>query len=328
MNHMDYWKNRESDQKQILVGMSGGVDSSAAVLLLKEQGFPVKGMILRMHDECMSSEDLSNGKLPHSIWYAGEAARRLRLDFSIWDVREEFSREVIEQFIKGSGVRYNPDVCVHCCEQFLFPLLLQAADRLGCSHVASGHYAVTGYDEERGRYVIRKGKDVLHDESHMLYRLSQEQLSRLLTPLGTYEKEEIRLIAQGAKLKNAFAPESPVICFIPDRQYREYLKGKVSPEVLEHVEDPMDQEAGSETLLRAGSICWSGIVQLAEDGMKMRARIRNAMNESDAFARMTKDGVLEVQLAHPLRGAVPGQSIVLYDGDVVAMGGIIKESVS
>lgn len=328
MSSMEYWKNSQSDQIKVLIGMSGGVDSSSAVLILKEQGYPVKGMILRVHDELMSAEDLSNGKLPHGIWYAREAARRMRLDFSIRDVRDAFSQKVIEPFITGHETTQNPDPCSFCCAEFLFPELFRAADQLGCTHVASGHYAITGYDEQRKRFVVRKGKDVQNDESHTLYRLSQDQLARLITPLGTYEKEEIRSMAQKAKLKNAQTPESSVICFIPDRQYREFMTGKVSPKALEHVGDPMEREGARHSLVRAGALCYSGIESLPAQGMKVRARIRSSLNESDAFARLTEDGMLEVELEHPLMGAAPGQSIVLYDEDMVAMGGIIKESLS
>ena len=132
-------------------------------------------------------------------------------------------------------------------------------------------------------------------------------------------------MAQRARLKNALIPESPEICFIPERQYREFLTGKVSSKIPEHADDPMEEEAGPGTLVRAGDLCYSWIESIPAKGMKVRARIRSAMNESEAVARITEDGILEVQLEHPLRAAVPGQSIVLYDGDMVAMGGIIKE---
>ena len=326
MNYMEDLMIGQNDKKQVLVGMSGGVDSSAAVLVLKERGYLVKGMILRMHDENMSVEDLSNGKLPHSIWSAREAARRMRLDFTIQDVREDFRQEVIEAFLKGCEAHQIPDPCVHCCAQFLLPSLFQAAARLGCTHVASGHYAVTGFDEKRKRFVVCKGKDVQNDESHLLYRLSQEQLAWLITPLGMYEKEEVRRIAQQARLKNAFTPDSPSICFIPDKKYQELLAGKVTSKVPEGVEGPKEEESGPKVLVRARDLCYSGIESLPAEGMRVRARIRNASNETDAFARIAENGTLEVQLSHSLRAAVPGQSIVLYDGDVVAMGGIIKET--
>ena len=325
MSNMIHMNDDENVQKRILVGMSGGVDSSAAVLILKEQGYQVKGMILRMHDEGMSVEDLSNGKLPHSIWHAREAARRMRLDFTIRDVREQFRQDVIGLFVKGCAACTNPDPCVHCCAVFLLPQLFQAADQLGCTHVATGHYAITGYDAQRKRYVIRKGKDVQHDESHTLYRLSQEQLARLITPLGTYEKDDARRIAQKARLKNALTPQSPAICFIPDRDYQKFLEGKGLADVPESAGDPMDQEPCSATETVVSGICCSGTESLPAGEMAVRARIRSPFNETDAVAHITEDGDLKVQLGQPLKAAVPGQSIVLYDGDVVAMGGIIKE---
>ena len=326
MSYMDNNLDSQSDPKQVLVGMSGGVDSSAAVLILKDRGYSVKGLILRVHDEHMSPEDLSNGKLPQSIWHAREAARRMRLDFTIRNVRDAFLQEVIEPFVTGCEARINPDPCVLCCAEFLFPQLFQEADRLECSLVASGHYAVIRFDEDRGRYVVQKALDLQNDESHVLYRLSQEQLARLITPLGTYEKEEIRNIARKARLKNAFVPESPSICFVPDGQYRQFLAENTSSEVPESTDDPMKKEALPATRILASSLCFSGIESLPSEGMHVRARIRSPLNESDAFARITEGGILEVQLEQPLRAAVPGQSIVLYDNDIVAMGGIIKEN--
>lgn len=216
--------NREMTQESILVAMSGGVDSSVTALLLKKAGYNVKGAILRMHDADMSPEDLVNGKLPQSIWYAREAARKMRLDFSIIDVREIFQKEVVGYFVSSWQQGITPNPCIFCNPNTKFPQMFQAAERLGCSKVASGHYANIGYNGDTGRYTLSKGKDLSKDQSYMLYRLSQKALSRLVMPLGAYTKEEIRTIAKDAGLKNAKAPDSQDICFIPDGDYGKLLQ--------------------------------------------------------------------------------------------------------
>lgn len=218
---------KKNPDENVLVAMSGGVDSSVTALLLQKAGYHVKGAILRMHDADMSPEDLINGKLPQSIWYAREAARRLRLDFSILDVRGAFREEVEQYFVSCYEQGLTPNPCIYCNRHMKLPQMFLAAEELGCGRVATGHYAVITRNEETGRYGIRKAADRSKDQSYMLYRLTQEQLSRLLFPLGTYEKSEIREMAAQAGLKNAKAPDSQDICFIPDGDYGRFVRERL-----------------------------------------------------------------------------------------------------
>lgn len=315
----------EDLKNSILIGMDGGVDSSVAVLLLKKEGYQVKGLIFRVHDEEMTPEDLANGKLPQNIWYAREAARRMHLDFSIIDIREAFQKDVMGYFIRECGQMRYPNPCVYCEEHFLIPRLLRQAEFSDCSLIATGHYAIIRYDPDKERYVICKALDQENDQSHQLYRIPQEILARMRTPLGGYRKEKIRKLAEDARLKNAKLPDGPEICFILERQHQEFLDGKISPEALEKAEDPMKISAFRRRHIRAGELHYAGLDHLPEEGMRLQARIRVPGNEAEGSFRITGDGILEGELDQEIAGAAPGQSIVLYDHDMVAMGGIIQK---
>ena len=371
--------NQTQKNESVLVAMSGGVDSSVTALILREAGYNVKGAILRMHDAEMSAEDITNGKLPQSIWYAREVARKLRIDFSIVDVREEFERLVMTYFTDSYKKGITPNPCVFCNRHVKFPQMFKAADELGCTKVASGHYVIIEYSEAVGRYIMRKSRDRSKDQSYMLYRLSQEDLSRLLTPLGNYEKVQIRQIAADAGLKNAKAPDSQDVCFIPDKDYGAFVESKIlssdknaDPETIiglkhgnfvdlsgrvlgEHkglVHYTIGQRKGlglslpeslyvcekridtNEVVLcpneklfqdtvRAGRVNFVSIDHFPGNKMRVSAKIRYSQNENPGTASILPDGTLEVKFDEPVRAATPGQSMVLYEDDMVLAGGII-----
>ena len=363
----------------VLVAMSGGVDSSVAALLLKSAGYNVKGAILRMHDAEMTAEMLINGKLPSGIWAAREAARRMRLDFSIIDIREEFEKEVINYFINGYESGITPNPCIFCNKNMKFKEMFRAAEKLDCGHVASGHYARVQYDETLKRYILKKGKDSSKDQSYMLYRLDQDDLSKLLFPVGEYEKSEIRTMASEARLKNANAPDSQDVCFIQGQDYGEfvadYLKNRAEgsdpsnikglvpgnfvdrdghvlgthkgliyytvgqrkglglslPEPLYVCEKRVDTnevvlcpDSGLYTdTVRATDVNFVSIAGFEGGSMRVSAKIRYSLNETEGTAAILPDGTMEVRFDTPVRAATPGQSMVLYDGDTLLAGGVI-----
>ena len=301
---MGYKKNN------VLVAMSGGVDSAAAVIILKNMGYAVKGVVLRMHDEDMSQEDLANGKLPHHIWHAREAARRMRVNFAIIDVRKEFKSKVLDRYVSEHMAGRVTDPCEYCNRHIIFPSLFKAADDMECSIVASGHYARVDHSEETGRYRLRKARDIQNDQSYMLWRLTQEQLARMLLPLGECTKEEVRNMTQAARLKNAKVPESRDICFIPDEDYENNIK-------------PYFPSGRLISSAKINHINFVSVESLPPEGMRVKARIRYSDVEVPVTARLAGDDVIEIEFDEPVLYAQPGQSVVLYDGDVVAAGGII-----
>ncbi len=201
--------------------MSGGIDSSAACLILQEQGYEVVGVTMRMWD--LPQHFPHEGQtIPQFALEARELAEKIGIEHHILDVREEFRQTVIQSFIDEYLRGNTPNPCVMCNRQFKFHYLLQEADRLGCQWVATGHYA--RIEEQDGHYLLRRGIDGKKDQSYFLWRLGQEQLSRTLFPLGGITKEEIKRYVNGKGFhEKVEKKESMEVCFIPG-DYRDFLR--------------------------------------------------------------------------------------------------------
>lgn len=210
-------------KKKVLVGMSGGIDSSATCLMLQEQGYEVIGVTLRTWD-VLSHFSTPRQEEPNEILEARAVAARLGVEHHVADVREEFKQVIVKPFIDEYLQGRTPNPCVMCNPLFKERILCEWADRTGCDYIATGHYCQL--EGRNGRLFIVAGDDATKDQSYFLWRLSQDILRRFLFPLGTYTKQEVRayLRQKGFEAK-AQGGESMEICFI-ESDYREFLRSQ------------------------------------------------------------------------------------------------------
>lgn len=232
---------------RVLVAMSGGIDSSLTAVLLHEQGYEIIGMTMKTWDYASSgSSKKETGCCSlDSINDARNIAVTLGFPHYILDIREEFGDYVIDYFTDEYMAGRTPNPCVLCNTHIKWDSLLRRADKLGCDYIATGHYA--NVRDENGRYVISKGKDENKDQSYALWGVSQESLSRTLLPLGNITKPEIRAMAQERGFTELVTKsESYEICFIPDNDYRGFLKRRV-----DNLEEKVE---GGEFVLEDGTV--------------------------------------------------------------------------
>ncbi|HTD01075.1 MAG TPA: tRNA 2-thiouridine(34) synthase MnmA, partial [Chthoniobacterales bacterium] len=210
------------NRKRVLLGMSGGVDSSVAGYLLREQGYDVIGVTMKVWpQDCISrTEDKCCG--PQAVADARAVAHSLGIPHYVVDEADQFERTVIDYFTSEYQAGRTPNPCVMCNEKLKFGNLWGKAEALGCDFIATGHYAII--EHHRDRAVLRKGIDPRKDQSYFLFSLRQPQLRRALTPLGTMRKPEIRKIARSLGLKVADKIDSQEICFVPGNDYKAFLR--------------------------------------------------------------------------------------------------------
>jgi tRNA-specific 2-thiouridylase len=217
-----------STKGKVLVAMSGGIDSSVAALLLHEQGYEVIGITMKTWDYAGSGSSKKETGCCNldSINDARFLAVRLGFPHYILDIRSEFGGHIIDNFVNEYLSGRTPNPCVLCNTHIKWDALLKRADQLGCQYIATGHYARIRH--ENGRYVISRGLDKTKDQSYVLWGLKQEDLARTLFPLADLDKPRVREIARQAGFDDlASKGESYDICFIPDNDYRSFLKKRV-----------------------------------------------------------------------------------------------------
>ncbi len=226
-----------SKKGRVLVAMSGGVDSSVSAVMLKEQGYEVIGITMKTWDYSSSggnSKKETGCCTLESMNDARQIAIKYGFKHFIVDIRDEFGDWVIDRFVEEYLAGRTPNPCVLCNTHIKWAALMRRAENLGCNYIATGHYA--NVREENGRCVISRGRDHNKDQSYALWGVAQQYLGRTIFPLGSYHKPEIRKMAEDFGLVNvAHKKDSYEICFVPDNNYRRFLKDRV-PGLKENVD--------------------------------------------------------------------------------------------
>ncbi|MFA4995979.1 MAG: tRNA 2-thiouridine(34) synthase MnmA [Patescibacteria group bacterium] len=230
----------KSKKIKVAIGMSGGVDSSVAAKLLKDQGYEVVGFMMKLWPGSEIKCDKDNACCDiDGLQDAKRIAAILDIPFYVVDVREKFKKEVVDYFIEEYKNLRTPNPCVKCNEKIKFGWLLDFAKKTGCDYLATGHYARIASDSgscqlsvvscQNGNttFHLFKGKDENKDQSYFLYRLNQDQLKHIIFPVGEYTKEEVRALAKKWNLPVHEKKESQEICFIQEKDYRDFLKKNI-----------------------------------------------------------------------------------------------------
>jgi tRNA-specific 2-thiouridylase len=346
---------------KVLVGMSGGVDSSVAAYLLRQQRHEVVGVSLllietrgRVHPRsCCTIEAIEDAR---------ETAHYIGIEHFTVEARAEFIDKVIEPFVQGYLKGITPNPCILCNLYIKFPYLLKEADRIGADFIATGHYARV--EETPEGYLLKKGIDPHKDQSYFLYVLKKETLARILFPLGGYRKEEVRRIAAQVGLPAFKRPESVEICFVGG-SYSRFIaevvpesrvpgpivgpEGKIigrhqgifnftigqrkglgvaygEPLYVVNIEpETHTVYLGRRDALYRREVVVEELNWLSTPLERVTAKVRSTMLDRPATLRL-QDGSKRVQLLfdEPQWAPAPGQSAVFYNGDVVIGGGIIR----
>ena len=350
------------EHRKALIAMSGGVDSSVAAYLTKKEGYGCIGAIARMCDQAV----LGNHYSEQNIADAKAVAARLGMDFHIFDAADAFKSAVIDDFITCYEQGLTPNPCVRCNRHIKFSYLLDKALELGCEYIVTGHYAQIRQDKATSRYLLYKAVDEAKDQSYFLACLNQQQLAHIRFPLGGFTKAEIRQIAEQQGFLTAKKKDSQDICFVPDGDFMEFIlryTGKEYPEgvFLDLQGKPVGRHNGAirytlgqrkglglamgepvyvcrkdmgentvtvgpeEALytktLTATDWNWLPFPALTQPlQVTAKARSRHIPQPATVYP----DG--RVVFDTPQRAITPGQTVVLYQGDMVVGSGTITKT--
>jgi tRNA-specific 2-thiouridylase len=211
-------------RQRVICGMSGGVDSSATAALLLEQGYDVIGITLKLWpQDCVNrAEDKCCG--PQAVTDARAVCHQLAIPYYLVDESADFQKHVIQYFADEYKAGRTPNPCVMCNQNLKFGRLIDRADQLGAQFIATGHFARVEKSADGSRYLLKRGRDLRKDQSYFLFSLRQDQLARVMFPLGEKTKRDTREVARHCQLKTADKEESMEICFVPDNNYGDFLQ--------------------------------------------------------------------------------------------------------
>lgn len=348
------------ENNKVLLGMSGGVDSSVSALLLKNSGYEVIGATLELFvgSSCCNTNTYIDAK---------NVCNQIGIPHFIYNYKNEFKKYVIDDFIECYSSCKTPNPCIECNKYMKFGFMYEKAKELGCNYIATGHYAKTEYSEEYGRWVLKKSNSLKKDQSYVLWNIPKDLVSHIIFPLADYEdKEEIRKIARENNLKVANKPDSEDICFIPDGNYKKFLEnnsnikpkdgnivnsqGKILGKhtglynytigqrkglgisnpvplfVLGFNKEKNEVIVGEEKELYKTKIKVENINLILVDKITdwMEVDVKTRYSSKVAKAKIIQVGnTIQVEFEEPQRAITPGQSAVFYVGDIVLGGGKI-----
>lgn len=346
--------------KKVLLGMSGGVDSSVSAILLQKEGYEVIGITMALSKETDDTD-------------AKAVCKELGIEHHFVDLKSEFKKYVIDNFIKCYANAKTPNPCIECNRKLKFGAMFEKAKELGCDYLATGHYANIEYSNKYKQYVLKKGDAIGKDQSYVLYTLPEDMLEHIIFPLGKFKtKDEIRKIASDNNFNMvANKPDSEDICFIPDGNYKRFLennsdlKPKIGNIVLQDgtvlgkhsglYNYTIGQRKGlgisyKEPLFVIGFNIRNNevIVGTKEEAYKdcaiidnvnilikdidienlhVKVKTRYSTRESEAILQELDNKMIKINFLKPEKALTPGQSAVFYIDDVVIGGGIIKETI-
>lgn len=349
------------ENKKVLLGMSGGVDSSVSALLLKGRGYEVIGTTLELFagSSCCNIDTYLDAK---------NVCSQLGIPHFTFDYKKEFREKVIDDFIECYSNCKTPNPCIECNKYMKFGVMYEKAKELGCNYIATGHYAKTEYSEKYKRWVLKKSKAGRKDQSYVLWNIPKNLIEHVIFPLSDFEaKEEIRKIARDNNLKVANKPDSEDICFVPDGNYKRFLEensdikpkigdivnlnGKVLGKhkglyhytigqrrglgisnktplfVLGFNKDKSQVIVGEEKDLYKKEIEVKDINLLLfdkiEGKLEVNVKTRYSAKEAKATIYQENDDIIKIIFDEPQRAITPGQSAVFYIDDIVVGGGKI-----